>query len=110
VHVVVIPSEDRNRLSLLDWTGALQRPVPCGERVWRQANASSRLTRFWCPPVLVLAALTGAPFRQCHAVTLYGGQQGSLHSIQAISSDYCPAAPRRVRTVNDAEMAVWCWP
>jgi hypothetical protein len=46
VHVVVIPSEDRNRLSLLDWCKTGQRSARLWRASWRQANASSRLTRF----------------------------------------------------------------
>jgi len=77
----------------------------CGER---QANASSRLTRAsvgcsqQCQPLelAVTAALTGAPLRPCHAVTLYGDQQGSLRSIERppwASPATISRRPRRVR-------------
>jgi hypothetical protein len=91
-----IPSEDRNRLSLLDWCACNGRATFRHPHVERSSGDRPTLLHASRAPVVptsIHAALTGAPLRPCHAVTLYGDQQGSLNSIQAISSDYRPAAP-----------------
>jgi hypothetical protein len=82
VHVVVIPSEDRNRLSLLDWCKTGQRPA----RLWRASLATGQ--RFFTPHALLMSTNIGRrcshwcafpAMSRCHVIRRPAGIP-SLHS------------------------------
>lgn len=103
VHVVVIPSEDRNRLSLLDWckTGAT---AACGER----SLATSQ--RFFTPHALLMSTNIGTrcshwcaspAMSRCHVIRRPAGIP-SLHSshVQLLLLRRPPGASARSKMMK----------